>query len=68
MRLGLLPLTAEDEDLAVRLECDREMMRHIGGPRPETDVRAAHKRRLILMEKGHAYMYKIVAGDAGSLQ
>lgn len=59
--LRLVPITADDEDLAVRLECDPEMMLHIGGPRPEADVRAAHKRRLDLMEKGEAHMYKVVA-------
>ena len=44
--MQLLPITAEDEDLTVRLECDPQMMIHIGGPRPEADVRAAHQRRL----------------------
>jgi len=62
--MQLVPITADDEDLAVRLECDPEMMRHIGGPRPEVDVRASHKRRLALMEKGDAHMYKIVDEDS----
>ena len=62
--MQLIPITAEDEDLAVRLECDPEMMRHIGGPRPEADVRAAHKRRLALMEQRTAFMYKVVADDS----
>ena len=62
--MRLVPITAEDEDLAVRLECDPEMMRHIGGPRPEPDVRAAHRRRLELMEQGVAHMFKIVADDS----
>ena len=62
--MRLVPITAEDEDLTVRLECDPEMMLHIGGPRPEADVRAAHKRRLDLMEKGEAHMYKVVAEDS----
>ena len=62
--MRLVPITAEDEDLAVRLECDLEMMRHIGGPRPEAEVRATHKRRLVLMEKGAAQMYKIVTGNS----
>ncbi len=62
--MRLMPLTADDEDLAVRLECDPEMMRHIGGPRPEADVRAAHKRRLDLMEQGEAHMYTVVADDS----
>ena len=61
--MRLVPITVDDEDLAVRLECDPDMMRHIGGPRPEADVRASHKRRLDLMEKGVAHMYKIVADD-----
>ena len=61
--MQLVPITAEDEDLAVRLECDPELMRHIGGPRPESEVRAAHKRRLDLMEQGIAYMYKIVTDE-----
>jgi RimJ/RimL family protein N-acetyltransferase len=39
------------------------MMLHIGGPRPEAEVRAAHKRRLDLMEKGAARMFKVVADD-----
>ena len=43
------------------------MMRHIGGPRPEEDVRASHKRRLALMEKGEAHMYKIVAEDSNEV-
>ena len=59
--MRLVPMTADDEDLAVRLECDPEMMFHIGGPRQEADVRASHKHRLDLMEKGEARMYKIVA-------
>jgi RimJ/RimL family protein N-acetyltransferase len=58
--MRLVPITAEDEDLAVSLECDPEMMLHIGGPRQEADVRASHKRRLDLMEKSLARMYKIV--------
>lgn len=61
--MRLVPITADDEDLAIRLECDPEMMLHVGGPRPEADVRASHKRRLGLMEKGGAHMYKIVADD-----
>ena len=62
--MRLIPITAEDEDLTVRLECDPELMLHIGGPRPEADVRATHKRRLDLMEKGTARMFKIVADDS----
>jgi RimJ/RimL family protein N-acetyltransferase len=62
--MRLIPITAEDEDLAVQLECDPVLMRHIGGPRPEADVRLAHQRRLDLMEKGAARMYKVVAGDS----
>jgi RimJ/RimL family protein N-acetyltransferase len=63
--MRLVALTADDEDLTVRLECDPEMMRYIGGPRPEADVRAVHKKRLGLMERGEAQMYKIVADDTG---
>lgn len=59
--MKLVPITAEDEDLTVRLECDPKIMLHIGGPRPEADARAAHKRRLDLMEKSEAHMYKILA-------
>ena len=62
--MRLVPITAEDEDLAVRLENDPQMMLHIGGPRPEADVRAAHKRRLDLMKQGEARMYKVVADDS----
>jgi len=62
--MRLVPITAEDEDLTVRFECDSEIMLHIGGPRPEADVRAAHRRRLDLMEKGEAHMYKILADDS----
>jgi RimJ/RimL family protein N-acetyltransferase len=58
--LLLIPITAEDEDLPVRLECDPEIMRHIGGPRPEVEVRDSHRHRLELMEQGIARMYKIV--------
>ncbi len=65
--IRLLPITAADEDLAVRLECDPELMRHVGGPRPEADVRAAHQRRLDLMAKGDAQMYKIVTDDASAV-
>ncbi len=65
--MQLIPITAEDEDLTIRLECDPEMMRHIGGPRSEADVRAAHKRRISLMEKGEARMYKIVADDSAEV-
>jgi RimJ/RimL family protein N-acetyltransferase len=62
--MRLVPITADDEDLTVRLECDPEIMLYIGGPRREADVRAAHKRRLDLMEKGEALMYKVVADDS----
>jgi RimJ/RimL family protein N-acetyltransferase len=62
--MRLVPITIDDEDLAVRLECDAEMMLHIGGARKETDVRTSHKRRLELMEKGDAFMYKIVSDDS----
>lgn len=65
--MQLVPITAEDEDLTVRLECDPEIMRHIGGPRPEEDVRATHKRRLASMEKGDTRMYKIMADDTGEV-
>jgi len=61
--MRLLPITIDDEDLAVRLECDPEMMLHIGGPRQEANVRASHKHRLVLMEKGEASMYKVVADN-----
>ncbi len=64
--MHLQTLTAADEELTVRLECDPVIMQHIGGPRPETDVRAAHKRRLALMEKGQAHMYTVV-GNAGQV-
>ena len=65
--LQLIPITTEDEDLAVRLECDPEMMLYIGGPRSEPDVRLTHKRRLKLMDEGEAYMYKIVAEDSNEV-
>jgi RimJ/RimL family protein N-acetyltransferase len=65
--MRLVPITAEDEDLAVRLECDPEMMEHIGGPRPEAEVRAAPRRRLDLIEKGAARMYKIATDDSGEV-
>ena len=65
--MRLVPITAEDEDLAVRLECDPEMMLHIGGPREEPDVRASHKRRLALIERGEACMYKVVAEDSAEV-
>ena len=62
--MRLVPITAEDEPLTVRLECDPEIMVHIGGPRPEAEARAAHRRRLDLMEKGKARMYKILADNS----
>jgi RimJ/RimL family protein N-acetyltransferase len=65
--MRLVPLTGEDENLSVRLECDPEMMLYIGGPRLEADVRAAHKRRLDLMEKGEAQIYKVVAEDSNEV-
>lgn len=65
--MRLVPITEDDEDLTVSIECDPEMMLHIGGPRPEADVRASHKRRLVLMEKGDAYMYKIVTDDSSEV-
>jgi RimJ/RimL family protein N-acetyltransferase len=61
--MRLVPITAEDEELAICLECNPEMMHHIGGPRPEADVRAAHKHRLNLIHKGEAQIYKVVADD-----
>ncbi|MEM7333621.1 MAG: GNAT family N-acetyltransferase [Chloroflexota bacterium] len=63
--MKLIQITAEDEELTVRLECDPVMMLHLGGPRPEADVRASHKRRLALMAQGDAQMYKIVSDDSG---
>ena len=66
-KISLVPITADDEDLAVRLECDPVLMLHIGGPRPEADVRASHKRRLVLMKKGEARMYKIVAENSAEV-
>jgi len=63
----LVPITAEDEDLTVRLECDPEMMRHIGGPRLEEDVRATHKRRLELMKKNVAHIFKVVAENTNEI-
>ena len=65
--MRLVPITREDEQLAIRVECDAELMLHIGGPRPEADVRAAHKRRLNLMSKGEAHMYKVVADDTNEV-
>lgn len=65
--MRLVPITADDEGLAVRLECDPEMMRHIGGPRQEADVRASHKRRLDLMDKGEAHMCKIIADGSNEV-
>ena len=65
--MHLIPITADDEDLSVRLECDPELMAHIGGPRLEEDVRETHKRRLKLMEEGQAYMYKIVSKDSNEI-
>jgi RimJ/RimL family protein N-acetyltransferase len=62
--MRLVSITRDDEDLTVRIECDPEMMLHIGGPRQEADVRASHKRRLDLMEKGEARMYKIAVDDS----
>jgi RimJ/RimL family protein N-acetyltransferase len=62
--MRLVPITADDEELAVRLECEPDMTQHLGGPRPEADVRAAHRRRLKLMEEGTAQMFKIVSDDA----
>ena len=62
--MKLVPISASDEELAVHLECDPEMMKHICGPRPEGEVRQSHKRRLEMMKSGEAYMYKIV--DEGS--
>ena len=57
--MRLMPITTEDEDLTVRLECDPEIMCYIGGPRLEADIRPAHKHRLDLMEKGEAKKYTI---------
>jgi len=65
--MRLVPITADDEDLTIRLECDPELMLHIGGLRQEADVRASHKRRLDFMEKGEARMYKIVAHGSGEV-
>jgi RimJ/RimL family protein N-acetyltransferase len=65
--MRLVPITADDEDLTVRLECDPGLMLHIGGPRPEADVRAAHRRRLALNEQGQAYMYTIVDDPSGKV-
>jgi len=65
--MQLIPITAQDEDLSVRLETDPELMRYIGGPRTEAEVRAAHKRRLALMEKGLAFIYKILNTESGEV-
>ena len=65
--MQLIPITIDDEDLTVRLECDPEIMLYIGGARQEADVRASHQGRLVLMEKGEAFMYKIVADESAEV-
>lgn len=59
--MQLVLITVADENLTVRLECDPELMRYIGGPRSEAEIRATHRRRLALMAQGEARMYKIVS-------
>lgn len=55
----------EDSDLALTLACERDpvAMRHLGGPRDEEEIRAAHGKRMRAEDDGGAW--KTVVVDPG---
>jgi RimJ/RimL family protein N-acetyltransferase len=54
----------DDLGLSLRIEGDSEMMSHLGGPRTKEQIAEVHQRRLDLMARGEAFMYKILLDDS----
>jgi RimJ/RimL family protein N-acetyltransferase len=62
--IRLVPITADDLWLTEAFEGDPEMMVHLGGTRTKEQIAEVHQRRLQLMERGEAFMYKILPDDS----
>jgi RimJ/RimL family protein N-acetyltransferase len=62
--MRLVPITADDLWLTEAFEGDPEMMVHLGGPRSKEKIAEMHQRRLDLMSRGEAHMYKILPEDS----
>jgi RimJ/RimL family protein N-acetyltransferase len=60
----LEPITADDLWLTEEFEGDPEMMVHLGGPRSTEKISEVHQRRLDLMARGEAHMFKILPDDS----
>ena len=58
--MRLEPITANHLWLAEAFEADPEMMVHLGGPRTREQIAEVHQRRLDLMARGEAHMFKIL--------
>ena len=62
--MELIPARPEDEWLTVALETDARVMAELGGPWPEEDARAAHRRRVAGVAKGSWWFVVVpVAGE-----
>ena len=62
--MRLEPLTTNDLWLTEAFEGDPEMMVHLGGPRTKEQIAEAHQRRLDLMARGEAHMFKILPDNS----
>jgi RimJ/RimL family protein N-acetyltransferase len=60
----LEPITADDLWLTEAFEGDPEMMVHLGGPRSREKIAEMHQRRLDLMLRGEAHMFKVLPDDS----
>ena len=58
--LRLEPMTEEDGRLRVRMETDDEVMRHLGGARPEADILRAHRSSLEEWRRGECWPLKVI--------
>lgn len=62
--MRLEPITADDLWLAEAFEADPDMMVHLGGTRTNEQIADVHQRRLELMARGEAHMFKILPDDS----